>query len=607
MGFLQPTKPRFDTDDFLQRPYLQRIELGTKFWGEFGYGLPKVIIVVYFVKLALLYIIGGVLVATLTSDLNPLDVTAWWPEFIVYQKLVVWTVLLEVLGIGGAWGPLSGHVKPRVGGYLYFARLRTIRQPPWPDHIPMTGGDERKAPDVVLYILLIVSLVVALALPGVPTDQIPAGHGLLQPWTVIPSVALLVLLGLRDKVAFLAARGEQYLPALIFFAFFPPGDMVVAAKMLIVLVWVSAGMSKLTKNFAFVIPPMMCNAPWMPRWAKPAFFRSYPHDLRPSRPASLIAHVLGTFVEIIAPLVLLFSTDRWLTVAAVVLMIGFHLTIIAVFPLANPLEWNALFMYIAAFLFLNFPAGDGFGVPDMSPWLLLLSIIGLTFFPVLGNLRPDLVSFLPAMRQYAGNWCGSIWAFAPGAENRIDDHVVKPALTIRRQLVAAGLGDNADFTFGTSLCFRSMHPHGRALNSLMMRYLDDDLDTYSLFEAEQMGGVVLGWNFGDGHLYGPRLIEAVQRRCHFAPGEWIIAYIESQPIHKQSQEYLVIDAAVGVVERGRVRIDDLVAEQPWLPNGPVPVEVTWRRAGYQRIRHGRAPSGERGPMGTETDERDSSR
>lgn len=591
MGFLQPTLPTFDTKDFLKRPYLERIRLGSVFWGESGYGLPKVVIALYFAKLMALYVVGGVLVATLTSGLSPLDVASWWPEFIVYQKLVVWTVLLEVVGIGGAWGPLSGHVKPRVGGYLYFARLRTIRQPPWPEHVPLTRGDERTVVDVGLYLLLIVSLVVALVLPGVATDALPVEHGLLRPWTVVPAVVLLVMLGLRDKVAFLAARGEQYLPALIFFAFFPPVDMVVAAKMLIVLVWVAAGVSKLTKNFAFVIPPMMCNAPWMPRRVKPVFFRGYPEDMRPSRPASLIAHVLGTFVEIITPLVLLLSTNRWLTVVAVVLMIGFHLTIIAVFPLANPLEWNALFMYITAFLFLTYPAGVGFGVWDMHPALLALCVVGLTFFPILGNLRPDLVSFLPAMRQYAGNWCGSIWAFAPGAEDRIDEHVVKPALTIRKQLVAAGLGEHVDFTFGTSLCFRSMHPHGRALNSLMIRHLGEDVDTFSLFEAEQMGGVVLGWNFGDGHLYGPRLIEAVQRRCHFQPGEWIVAYIESQPIHRQSQDYLVIDAAVGVIERGTVRIEDLVAEQPWLPRGPVPVNVTWRRAGYQRVPRGASPTG----------------
>ncbi len=589
MGFLRPTSPRFDTSNFLQQPYLERIKLGTLHAAEAGWGLPKVVVLIYLAKLVVLYLAGGISVATLTSGMSPLEVHLWWPEFIVYQKLVLWTVLLEVTGLGGAWGPLSLHFKPLVGGYLYWARPHTIRQPPWPDHVPWTRGDERTPLDVALYLLLIVSLVVALSLPGATTDQLHVGHGLLRPWVVIPVLVLMVILGLRDKVAFLAARGEQYLPALIFFAVFPPVDMVIAAKLLIVSVWVGAGVSKLTRNFAFVIPPMMCNAPWMPRRVKPIFFRGYPHDLLPSRQAALIAHALGTFVEIIVPLVLLFSTHRVLTVAAVVLMIGFHLTIIATFPAANPLEWNAFFMYITAFLFLNFSAGQGFSVLDMQPALLALCVAGLTFFPTLGNLRPDLVSFLPAMRQYSGNWCTSIWAFAPGAEDAIDEHIVKPALTIRRQLAAAGFADTADFSFGTSTCFRALHAHGRAHNSLMIRHLGDDIDTYSMFDGDQMCGVLLGWNFGDGHLYSPRLIDAVQRRCQFSPGEWIITYVESQPIHRQFQEYLVLDAAVGVVERGRIAIEDLIVEQPWLPNGPVPCEVTWRRPGYQRIHHSRRP------------------
>ncbi len=51
----------------------------------------------------------------------------------------------------------------------------------------------------------------------------------------------------------------------------------------------------------------------------------------------------------------------------------------------------------------------------------------LLFFPILGNLRPDLVSFLPSMRQYAGNWASAMWAFAPGCEDKLDKHLVKGA------------------------------------------------------------------------------------------------------------------------------------------------------------------------------------
>lgn len=51
--------------------------------------------------------------------------------------------------------------------------------------------------------------------------------------------------------------------------------------------------------------------------------------------------------------------------------------------------------------------------------------------------------------------------------------------------------------------------------------------------------------------------------------------VESQPIHKSTQEYQVIDAALGVVERGTFEVADAIAEQPWLPNGPIPVNVSW--------------------------------
>ena len=39
----------------------------------------------------------------------------------------------------------------------------------------------------------------------------------------------------------------------------------------------------------------------------------------------------------------------------------------------------------------------------------------------------------------------------------------------------------------------------------------------------------------------------------------------------------MIDAALGVIERGTWKVADAVAEQPWLPNGPIPVQVTWLR------------------------------
>jgi hypothetical protein len=42
-----------------------------------------------------------------------------------------------------------------------------------------------------------------------------------------------VLIGLRDKTVFMAARGEQYLAAMVFFAVLPFVDMIIALKLLI--------------------------------------------------------------------------------------------------------------------------------------------------------------------------------------------------------------------------------------------------------------------------------------------------------------------------------------------------------------------------------------
>jgi len=120
-------------------------------------------------------------------------------------------------------------------------------------------------------------------------------------------------------VAFIAARSEQYIPALIFFAFYPFTDMIVAGKLLIVVVWTGAAFSKFGRHFANVIPPMVSNTPWLPlKSVKRLHYRNFPEDLRPSERAVGLAHVGGTLVEFVVPFVLLFSHNRTVTVLAVI-------------------------------------------------------------------------------------------------------------------------------------------------------------------------------------------------------------------------------------------------------------------------------------------------
>src|SRR6201991_1275380 len=176
MPFTTGNFPPVDPATFMQTPYRERIKTLSRHWAEYGFGAPKVTMVIYIVKLLFFYVLGGALVATLTSGLDPLHPATWWKDVVVYEKAILWTILLECIGVAGSWGPLAGHFKPMTGGFRYYGRLRTIRQPPWPGKVPLTGGDERTAVDVALYVALLASLVVALVLPGVhPTVATPSG------------------------------------------------------------------------------------------------------------------------------------------------------------------------------------------------------------------------------------------------------------------------------------------------------------------------------------------------------------------------------------------------------------------------------------------------
>jgi Transmembrane protein of unknown function (DUF3556) len=580
MGFTKPYLPDVDPDTFLTKPLMERMRILAIDWAENGFGSPKMIHTIYIAKLFLFFAIGGITVATATSGLPAFwHVNEWWNQPIVYQKVILWTVLLETIGVAGSWGPLAGKVKPMTGGILFWARPGTIRLRPW-KWVPLTAGDRRSWFDVTLYLALLASLVVALLSPGTHSDSLSKTlphnvSGLVNPALLVAPIALLVLNGLRDKTIFLGARGEQYLPALLFFAVLPFANMIIALKMLIVIVWIGAGFSKFGKHFSNVIPPMVSNTIFAPKWVRRAHYRDFGADMRPSRLADFMAHVNGTTVEIGAPLILFFSTNKWLTVAAALLMVGFHLFIISTFPLAVPLEWNVVFAYTTVFLFLGFPNSSGYAPWDMTPpWLALLIAAGLLFYPILGNLRPDKVSFLPAMRQYAGNWASAVWTFAPGAEQKLD-RVTRTASNQLGQFVAVGYEPAwAEITLQKTTAWRSMHSQGRGLFSLLITHLPD-IDNRIVREGEFVCNSLIGFNFGDGHLHNEDLIKAVQTEAAFEPGECVIAWVESEAFGSGVQHYQLIDAARGVIERGTWKVADAVTEQPWLPDGPIPLNVTW--------------------------------
>lgn len=581
MGFTQPYLPDVDPEELLRRPLLERLRFFATDWAENGFGSPKVVPLIYLLKTTL-FSVAGVIIATATSPgVAPFwRIGEWWNQPIVYQKVVLWLMLCETLGIAGAWGPLMGRIKPMTGGWRFWLKPDTIREPPWP-RIPGTAGDRRTRLDIGLYAAVLIGLAVGLALPGVPSEslsqRLPENtSGLVSPALTAVVVGLLALLGLRDKVSFLSSRSDQWLAALIFFTVLPFTNMIIALKLLIVASWTGAAFSKIGRHFSNVVSPMMSNTPWSPKWLRRSSYRDYPRDLHASSLTHVMAHGLGTTLEFVAPLILLFSTNRTLTVVAVAMVWSLHLFIISTFPLAVPLEWNVVFIYAATFLFLGFPAWQGYGVTDMSPsWLVVVIAAGLLFLPVLGNIRPDKVSFLWAFRQYAGNWATSVWTFAPGAEEKLN-RVTRPTVNLVDQFVEAGYPPVwAEATMQRFLGFRSFYPHGRGHYSVLLSRLND-VESRTIRDGEFTAGPLIGFNFGEGHLHDEGMMRAVQHRVGYEPGEAVVCYIESEAVGSGVQHYKLIDLALGVIERGTFSVDDAAAAQPWLPDGPIPLTVTWR-------------------------------
>jgi hypothetical protein len=238
-----------------------------------------------------------------------------------------------------------------------------------------------------------------------------------------------------------------------------------------------------------------------------------------------------------------------------------------------PLEWNIFMIFGLGFLF-----GHYADVPlsNVDPLMLVVIVLVGVLIPVLGNLMPERFSFLPSMRYYAGNWATSQWLFntRTDAEGRLDRQIHKSAPITIEQLTRLYGRESAEHLMAKALAFRALHSHGRALFGLLPRAAGGRVEDYDVREGELVSGVVNGWNFGDGHFHHRQLLEAVQERCRFEPGDVRVIALESQPIHVQRQRYRIYDAATGLIEEGFVEVADMRARGPWLEEDwDFPVEV----------------------------------
>ena len=573
MGFLKQETPQIDFEEWSKGTRAEKIIPMARHWAEVGFGTPVLLHLFYVVKIAL-YILGAWLLALTTTGINGFtNVAHWYAEPIVFEKVVLYTMLFEVVGLGCGFGPLNNRFFPPLGSILYWLRPGTIRLPPWPGRIPFTKGDNRTPFDALLYGALLVLLVIAIFSDGTgPMPALGTTVGVLPAWQIWAVLGVLAVLGLRDKVIFLAARGEVYASFTVAFLFAGYGvDLILGAKLVCLVIWLGAATSKLNKHFPFVISTMMSNNPmFRPRFIKRLFFEHFPDDLRPGWRSRWLAH-FSTAIEGLVPLVLFFSHGGWPTAIAAFVMLCFHFGILSSIPMGVPLEWNVFMMFSVLALFVGH-ASIGLGDLTTPLPILLFAVVAGTV--VLGNLFPRKVSFLPGMRYYAGNWDTTLWCIKPSAEAKIANSVVAIASMPAAQLEKFyGSKEAAQIPMYMGYAFRAFNTHGRALFTLAHRVMaGHNEDDYVLTDGERVTSTAIGWNFGDGHFSNEQLVAALHKRCHFEPGEVRVVMLDAQPIHRQTQQYRLVDAATGEFERGYVRVADMVTRQPWADDVPVHVE-----------------------------------
>ncbi len=552
MTTADPDLPPYDPERILQAPFPERVRLTCRTWASQVNPNPFIVTVMYWVKYFVLYVGGWAFFVSFDAGYSGLASPLEWAfTGDAFHKAILWSILYEIAGLGCSSGPMNARFMPPIGGYLYFLRPGTTKLAVLPN-APLIGGITRSWLDVALHAANALFLIRALVAPEVTTSLL------------VPPLILIPLLGVMDKTVYLAARGEHYYVALVCLWVASADDAwISASKVLWCSIWFWAATSKLNHHFPSVIMVMMNNGPFFPKWLKLRLFASYPDDLRPSRLAIRMAHG-GTFTEYMIPLVLVLSDSMLVTGLALLVMTGFHGFISANNPSGMPIEWNFLMVYGAYFLFGFHPEASIAALGSL-PLLAAFLFFCLFVIPCYGNFVPSRVSFLLSMRYYAGNWAYNIWLFRKGATAKLDK-LTKAAGTMREQLQSMLDDDEAvELAVTLGMSHRYMHLEGRPLLEALPKAVDD-IEQYEWLEGEVLGGSVIGWNFGDGHLNDTQLLEAIQAQCDFEEGEVRVVMVESQPLFGKTMKWKVVDAKSGLVAEGETEMAAMRALQPW-PTG----------------------------------------
>ena len=177
------------------------------------------------------------------------------------------------------------------------------------------------------------------------------------------------------------------------------------------------------------------------------------------------------------------------------------------------------------------------------------------------------------MRYYAGNWDTTLWCVKPSAGEKIDNNIVSIASMPQAQMERYyGSPETAQMYLYMGYAFRAFNTHGRAMFTLAHRAMAGQNEDDYVADRRRA-------DLFDGHRLElrrwPHAQRAIDRRDAGAvplrTGRGAVVLLDAQPIHRQTQQYRLVDAATGEFESGYVKVADMVTRQPWDDNVPVHV------------------------------------
>jgi len=487
------------------------------------------------------------------------------------RKFVLYNVLHGVLGFGAANGPLGLKMSFPFGSTgLMFLTPGTLCSPLLPAVVGCVQRlpARRSALHVLLNAAYMAALAYAIAEPSFARIHI----------VCVAMAAATVF----DFTVFLASRGEHYGYMVVCMAF---PDWIAGCQWVQLMLWIMVGFSKCGPWFKYVIQGLLKDAIWTPCLPAKTMARLFNRDFdrddfTPSRTAHALA-ALGAAGEWLGPLCCALGPAGGVVNAVGVFgMIAYHSFIWSTLPTASVFEWQYYTMYMTYFLYRLHPMA----LPSSPPLLVLLAFV-LLGLPVVGQLRPSLVPFLLAYRQYAGNWRIGTVLLRKSAKHKFDKLKTYESIYWWKAAPPELGGEHAYYKFMSPLIsvplFRGMIPIVEAFLEKTGADIDDfwEVPTMTFITS------VNGWNLGGSwEICRECWRHAVVEVCGLERGDMYLLMGEPAGIlPPYTVGYRVMDMVKGPLDA------ELFASVPFSElEGTHPVQV---RIKPERIQSGRSIAG----------------